>query len=152
MVKRFEPVVELVVARYGKVIADAVHHFDNLGAFRDGPDGRTLDGVAGIDQQNVVINLFELLPIQGQAVVADVVLEAHMHVVCVQDHRGDLIGIIGHPGVSAGSVCESEGGKQTAARQQTGKEQGCYRSFHTFTPPSNRPVRPGCRCLKMPFS
>ena len=140
MVKRFEPVVELVVARYGKVIAEAVHHFDNLGAFRDGPDGRTLDGVAGIDQQNVVINLFELFPIQGQAVVADVVLEAHMHVVRVQDHRRDLIGIIGR------SICEGEGGKQTAARQQTGKKQDAYRSFHTFTPPSNRPVRPGCRC------
>ena len=98
-VQHLDPVVELMVARHGEVVAEAVHHFDDLGAFRDSPDGRTLDGVAGIDQQNVVIDLLELFLIQCQAVVADVVLKRHMHVVGVQDHRGDLIGIIGQPGI-----------------------------------------------------
>ena len=145
-VQHLDPVVELMVARHSEVVAEAVHHFDDLGALGDGPDGRALDGVASIDQQHVVIDLLELFLIQCQAVVADVVLKRHMHVVGVQDHRGDLIGIPGHPGITFRSVCESEGGKQTAARQQTGKEQGCYCPFHTFTPPSNRSVRLGCRC------
>ena len=107
VVERFKPVIELVVARHGQVIAKAVHHPDDLSALGDGPDGGPLYGVSGVDQQNVVIDRFEFLLIQGQPVVADVVFKGHVRIVGVQDHRGDLLHISWRPG-----VCEGGNGEQ----------------------------------------
>ena len=125
VVERFKPVIELVVARHGQVIAKAVHHPDDLSALGDGPDGGPLYGVPGVDQQNVVIFFFEFFLVQGQAIVPDVILESHMRVVRVQDHCGDLLRVSGHGGVS-----EGERRKKAAERQQTCDDQRNDRFFH----------------------
>jgi len=77
-------VVELMVAGDGHVVAHDVHDVDDGLALCHGADGLALDGVAVIDEQDVVV-FGEILLDGVEARVAPALVDAAVHVACEED-------------------------------------------------------------------
>ena len=101
-------VVKLMVPRHCQVVADAVHHFDDFNALGNGPDRRALYGVSRVDKQHMIVLRLQLLFIQGQPIVADILLEGHVHVVGMQDHRCDLGRVSSQPVLTRKGRCAKQ--------------------------------------------
>ena len=96
----FKSKVKLMIPRHGQVIPQMIHHPDDLSAFGDNADGAPLYGISCINEQDMVIHSLQLLLIQGKAIIADIVLKPHMHVIGMQDHSSNLLRVSGGEGVS----------------------------------------------------
>ena len=111
-------VVELMVAHGGDIVAHGVHQLDVRFAGGHGPDRFALNGVAVVHQQHMIASVFVRVPYHGQTGVAEVALNAAMHVTGEEHH---------HVLLEQRRVffCQS-----TDAQQHGQSEEKCKKLFH----------------------
>ncbi len=115
-------VVELVVARRRHVVAQLVHDVHDVLALGERAYRAALYGVACVGKDDLLALLLKRLLHQSEPLVADVVVNAAVHIVCVQ-----------HDDVRALPVGIRRAGAQRERHDE--RQQQCQKlSFHVFPP------------------
>ena len=79
-------VIELMVARHGRIVAHFVHDARDILALGERAERRALDGVAHVDEQHVLARLFQRRLDAGHARVAKALADAAVYVGGKEEH------------------------------------------------------------------
>ena len=124
-------VIELMVARHGRVVAHFVHDARDILALGERAERRALNGVAHVDEQHVLARFFQRRLDAGHARVAKALADAAVYVGGKEEH--DL-------GIGKGRVLRARerlrGGGEQQKRRRQAKEQYAFAVFvHCVFPP-----------------
>ena len=116
-------VVKLVVARNRRVVAHGVHDVDDGLAAGQGADGLALDGVAVVDEQDIIL-FGEVFPHGIQARVAPALVDAAVHVAGIEDDDVLL--------VSVREGARRNAGEERSEETDRENQRQCF--FHAVSP------------------